>query len=179
MEGIGRLGGFIPPDVQVGQYGPYFPERDMHTSPYTESPSGSGVWVPDDRPYPPGSVRSGGWDAKAAASAVAADAALRKTCEALNRADRELAHNITEAHTADAQSKAQLQRITQEIRLGVAAVQPTLGTAAGREQLAEFLDRKASEAKGVVGNAQEMSVRLAANFEAVGHQFAAASDPWD
>jgi hypothetical protein len=146
---------------------------------YTESPEGSGVWVPDHRPYPPGSVLPAGWSGKGAEEADAADAALRKTRDALNHADQGLAHNITDAHTADAQSKMQLQRIQQEIKLGVAALQPSLGTAAGREQLVQFLDQKASEAKQVARNAQEMSTRLASNFQMVGHQFAAASDPWD
>ena len=146
---------------------------------YSESPQGSGVWLPDDRPYPPGSVRPAGWSGKGAEEADATDASLRKTREALNQADRGLAQNITAAHTSDAQSKTQLQRIQQEIQMGIAAMQPSLGTAAGREQLAEFLDRKASEAKQVAKNAQEESTRLASNFQAVGHQFSAATEPWD
>lgn len=178
LDGIHDDGGVIlkPP----GELGP--PNYPMGPR-YTESPDGSGVWVPDHRPYPPGSVRPAGWTGKGAEEADATDASLRKTRDALNQADQGLAQNITDAHTADAQSKAQLQRIQQEIQLGIAAMQPTLGTAAGREQLAEFLDRKASEAKQVASNAQEMSTRLASNFQTVGQQFELASgptfgDPW-
>ena len=79
---------------------------------------------------------------------------------------------------ADAQSKAHLQRIHQEIRSGIAALQPSLGTAAGREQLADFLQMKAAEAKQVSSDAQQASVRLAANMQAVGLQFESASAPW-
>jgi uncharacterized protein DUF4226 len=174
LDGIHGDGGVIL--KEPGELGPPA-YRDGPN--YTESPPGSGVWVPDHRPYPPGSVLPAGWSGKGADEADATDAALRKTREALNQADQGLAQNITDAHTADAQSKAQLQRIQQEIQLGVAAMQPSLGTPAGREQLAEFLDRKASEAKQVASNAQEMSARLASNFQTVGHQFAAATDPWD
>lgn len=179
LDGIHGDGGVIL--KEPGELGPPA-YRDGPN--YTESPPGSGVWVPDHRPYPPGSVLPAGWSGKGAEEADAADAALRKTRDALNKADQGLAQNITDAHTADAQSKAQLQRIQQEIQLGIAAMQPTLGTAAGREQLAEFLDRKASEAKQVASNAQEMSARLASNFQTVGHQFELASsgpnwDPWD
>lgn len=174
LDGIHDDGGVVlkPP----GELGP--PSYPMGPQ-YTESPPGSGVWVPDHRPYPPGSVRPAGWSGKGAEEADATDASLRKTREALNQADQGLAQNITDAHTADAQSKTQLQRIQQEIRSGIAAMQPSLGSAAGREQLADFLDRKASEAKQVAKNAQEESTRLSTNFQAVGHQFVAASDPWD
>lgn len=174
LDGIHDDGGVI-----IKRPGELGPPNYPHGPRYTESPEGSGVWVPDDRPYPPGSVLPAGWTGKAAEKADETDAALKKTREALNRADQGLAQNIADAHTADAQSKGQLQRIQQEIQMGIAAMQPTLGTAAGREQLAEFLDRKASEAKQVASNAQEMSARLASNFQTVGHQFAAATDPWD
>lgn len=174
LDGIHDDGGVII--KRPGELGP--PQYPMGPR-YTESPEGSGVWVPDHRPYPPGSVLPASWSGKGAEEAAAADAALRKTRDALNQADQGLAQNITDAHTADAQTKTHLQRIQQEIQLGIAAMQPTLGTAAGREQLAEFLDRKASEARQVASNAQEMSTRLASNFQTVGQQFAAATDPWD
>ena len=166
VDGIHDGGGvMIKPPGELGP--PNYPMGPV----YTEAPPGSGVWVPDRRPYPPGSVLPAGWSGKGAEEADATDAALRKTREALNRADQGLAQNITDAHTADAQSKMRLQRIQQEIQSGIAAMQPSLGTAAGREQLADFLDRKAAEAKQVARNAQELSTRLASNFQTVGHQF--------
>lgn len=177
LDGIHDDGGVIL--KKPGELGP--PVYPMGPK-YTESPDGSGVWVPDHRPYPPGSVRPAGWTGQGADEADTADASLRKTRDALNQADQSLGQNITNAHTADAQSKMQLQRIQQEIQMGVAAMQPSLGTAAGREQLAEFLDQKASEAKQVAKNAQEMSTRLATNFQTVGHQYEAtvtASGPGD
>ena len=177
LDGIHDDGGVVI--KKPGELGPWSPPSE---APYTEAPPGSGVWVPDHRPYPPGSVRPAGWTGDAADDAETADASLRKTRDTLNDADQGLAHNITNAHTADAQSKMQLQRIQQEIRSGIAAMQPTLGTAAGREQLAEFLERKGAEAKQVATNAQEMSTRLASNFQAVGHQFSATTglgDGWD
>ena len=174
LDGIHDDGGVVI--KQPGELGPWSPPTE---APYTESPRGSGVWVPDQRPYPPGSVRPAAWSGEGADEADAADASLQKTRDALNQADQGLAQNITDAHTADAQSTMALQRIQQEIQVGVAAMQPSLGTAAGREQLAEFLDRKASEAKQVARSAQEMSTRLASSFQTVGHQFSAATDPWD
>lgn len=177
LDGIHDDGGVVI--KEPGELGPWSPPMEP---PYTESPPGSGVWVPDHRPYPPGSVRPAGWSGQGAEEADAADASLRKTREALNQADQGLAQTITAAHTADAQSTMALQRIQQEITVGVAAMQPSLGTAAGREQLAEFLDRKASEAKQVARNAQEMSTRLASNLQTVGHHFEStltASGPGD
>lgn len=173
LDGIHDDGGVVikPP----GELGP--PSYPMGPQ-YTEAPPGSGLWVPDHRPYPPGSVRPAGWSGNGAEEAEAADAGLRKTREALNQADQGLAQNLTDAHAADAQSKMQLQRIQQEIRSGIAAMQPSLGTAAGREHLADFLDRKAAEAKQVSSSAQELSTRLASSMRAVGHQFQAASGPW-
>ncbi|TDH47877.1 DUF4226 domain-containing protein [Mycobacterium eburneum] len=178
LDGIHDDGGvIIKPPGELGP--PNYPNGPR----YTESPEGSGVWVPDHRPLPPGSVRPAGWDGKGADQADTADAALRRTHDALNEADQGLAQHIIDAHTADTQTKTQLQRIQQEIQQGVAAMQPTLGTASGREQLAEFLDRKASEAKQVASNAQEKAARLASNFQTVGQQFEAAGgpnwgDPW-
>ena len=175
LDGIHDDGGVIL--KKPGELGP--PMYPMGPR-YTESPEGSGVWVPDHRPLPPGSVRPAGWDGKGADEADTADAALRRTHDALNEADQGLAQQIIDAHTADAQTKTQLQRIQQEIQQGVAAMQPTLGTAAGREQLAEFLDRKASEAKQLASNAQEKASRLASGFQTVGHRFELASGPnWE
>jgi hypothetical protein len=178
LDGIHDDGGVIL--KKPGELGP--PSYPMGPR-YTESPDGSGVWVPDHRPLPPGQVRPAGWDGQGADEADTAAAALRKTHDALNEADQGLAQRIIDAHTADAQTKTQLQRIQQEIHQGVTAMQPTLGTASGREQLAEFLDRKASEAKQVASNAQEKSTQLASGFQTVGHQFEAAGgpnwgDPW-
>jgi prefoldin subunit 5 len=179
LDGIHDDGGVV-----IQKPGELGPSSAPTEPPYTESPPGSGVWVPDQRPYPPGSVRPAGWSGKAAEEADAADASLRKTREGLNQADEGLAQHITAAHAADAQSKTQLQRIQQEIRTGVAAMQPSLGTAAGREQLAEFLDRKGAEAKQVASNAQDKSARLASSMQAVGHQFEllasrTPTDPWE
>lgn len=175
LDGIHDDGGVIL--KRPGELGP---PNYPHGPRYTESPDNSGVWVPDHRPLPPGSVMPAGWDGKGAEQADAATAKLQRTHEALDEADQGLAQHIIDAHNADAQTKTQLQRIQQEIQLGVAAMQPSLGTVAGREQLAEFLDRKASEAKQVASNAQEKSARLVSGFQSVGQQFEASSDPyWD
>jgi hypothetical protein len=173
LDGIHDDGGVVI--KQPGELGPWSPPMEP---PYTESPPGSGVWVPDHRPYPPGSMRPAAWSGKGAEEADAADAALRNTHEALNEADQGLSQNLTDAHTANAQSKMQLQRIHQEIRTGIAAMQPSLGTPAGREQLADFLQMKAAEAKQVASNAQQASTRLASSMRAVGQQFETASGPW-
>ncbi|NTY63938.1 DUF4226 domain-containing protein [Mycolicibacterium sphagni] len=170
LDGIHDDGGVIlkkPSELGPAPY-PHGPD-------YTEAPPGSGVWVPDHRPLAPGSVVPAAWTGQGADEASTADAALRRTHEALNEADQGLGQHLTDAHAADAQSKAQLQRITQEIQAGIASMQPSLGTAAGREQLAIFLDRKASEAKQVASDAQQIASRLAASFQTVGHQFDSAS----
>ena len=134
------------------------------------------MWVPDNRPLPPGSVRPAGWSGRGAEGADAADAALRETRAALSEADRGLYENLNEAKVAATQSRTQLQRIHAEIRSGIAAMQPSLSTPAGREQLADFLELKATQAKRIATEAQEVPVRLAARLRAVGQQFAAG--PW-
>ena len=145
---------------------------------YTESPPGSGVWVEDHRPLPPGSVLPASWSGKGAEVADDAEASLEQTRAALSEADRGLYANLNDAHTAATQSRADLQRIHQEIRTGIAALQPSLGTPAGRQQLADFLERKASEAKQVADAAQQTSSRIAATLQTVGHQFESAAGPW-
>ena len=145
---------------------------------YTESPPGSGVWVVDHRPLPPGSVLPASWSGKGADSADDADASLQQSRAALSEADRGLYANLNDAHTAAAQSRAHLQRIHQEIRAGIGALQPSLATPAGRQQLADFLETKASEAKQVADAAQQTSSRIAASLQTVGHQFETAAGPW-
>jgi hypothetical protein len=130
--------------------------------------------VPDHRPLPPGSVLPASWSGEGAKGADAADASLDHTRAALDEADRRLFTGLADTHAADAQTRLQLQRIHHEIQSGVAALQPSLDTPAGREQLADLLERKATEAKQVSRDAQEAAERLAANIAAVGLQFESA-----
>jgi hypothetical protein len=169
LDGIHDDGGVVI--RHPGELGP--PNYPMGPR-YTESPPGSGVWVPDHRPLPPGSVLPASWSGEGAKGADAAEASLNHTRAALDEADRRLFTGLADAHAADAQTRLQLQRIHHEIQSGVAALQPSLDTPAGREQLADLLERKATEAKQVSRDAQEAAERLAANIAAVGLQFDSA-----
>jgi hypothetical protein len=186
LDGIHGDGGVVI--TKPGELGPpVYPDGP----PLTESPPGSGVWVPDKRPPVPGSTfpmsdtgagdagaAPASWSGKGGEAADDAEASLQNTRAALSEADRGLYTNLNDAHTADAQSRTQLQRIDQEIRAGIAALQPSLGTAAGRQQLADFLEAKADQAKQVAETAQQTSSRIAATLQSVGHQFETATGPW-
>lgn len=86
---------------------------------------------------------------------------MRRTRAALDEADRLLRALVDDAHNAASDSRARLQRLHDEVAAGVAALQPSMGTPAGRQQMADFLEAKAQQARAVVDEAQGQADRIA------------------
>ena len=117
------------------------------------------------------SVDSGSGAAAAADAAVA----IHGTRAALVEADRVLVTTLNDAHTADAASRAQLERIHQEVSAALEGLEPSVRTPAGRQQLADFLEMKAVEAKQVADDAQQSAIRVAAALLSATQKFGAAA----
>jgi len=112
-----------------------------------------------------------------AAAAADATVAIEGTHAALVEADRVLTTTLNDAHAADAASRAQLNHIHQEVRAVLEDLEPSLQTPAGRQQLADFLEMKAVEAKQVTDNAQQTAARVAALLLSATQKFGAAEAP--
>ena len=112
-----------------------------------------------------------------AAAAADAAVAIEGTRAALVEADRVLTTTLNDAYAADAASRAQLNHIHQEVRAVLEELEPSLKTPAGRQQLVEFLETKAVEAKQVTDNAQQTAARVAAILLSASQKFGAAEAP--
>lgn len=121
-----------------------------------------------------GGVINHGQGSSATADAVAS---LRHSLAAIDEAEREFRRRLNNAHTADAATRARLRQIHQEVNAGVTALQPSIATAAGQEQMANFLEAKAHQARDAIVDAQSNATRLASVLNSAGQQFAAAQQP--
>lgn len=178
LDGIHDDGGVI-----IKKPGELGPPAYRDAPPYTESPPGSGVWVPDKRPPAPGSTlpmsSSTGedqdeWAGNAADAAGDTEASLRRTRAVLDEADRRLQTAVTDAHSAAATSRAQLQRIHDEVTSGVAALQPSMQTPTGRVHMADLLEAKAQQAQEVATEAQANAARLAAVLSSLANSYSSS-----
>jgi hypothetical protein len=84
--------------------------------------------------------------------------------EARRGADTALTEGFRAAQAAAGVARDRLQRIRAEVGDGVLALQSVADTQAGREQMADLLDRKASEVREVVSQALESSSAAAATL---------------
>jgi hypothetical protein len=108
------------------------------------------VWVPDDRPEPPGQTHPASWSGKGGDEAQAAGESIQRDRAARKDIDARLGEALSRTHSAEADSRQRLRDLHGEIRAGAAALQPTLDTVAGQQQMAEFLLAKTREVKAVV-----------------------------
>ncbi|MGV7254595.1 DUF4226 domain-containing protein [Mycobacterium kansasii] len=123
-----------------------------------------GIWVPDDRPSPPGQTEPAGmssWTGKAADAAKAAEESLRQNRSALHETDRGLGESMVQTQDAAENANRRLRDIREEIDAGVRALQPTLDTPAGQQQMAAFLTAKANDARAVIVAAQQTATAQA------------------
>lgn len=163
LDGVHGTGEYPMPVVQPpGELGPYG---------YHES--APGVWLPDDDASPSGET-SPSSSGRAGTEVAAAEQSLRRSGELREAAESMLTRNLSQAHAAAAESQARMRQLHQEIQTGCEALRPRLGQQAGKEQMAQLLDSKASEVKQTVDQAQQTSSGLAANLLALGEQFGAA-----
>lgn len=153
--------------------------------PYAESAAASWVGVPDNRPSAPFSIfptlTSGARNVstgpasgsgRGSDSGADAESSMRQRQAVIDEAEQALHSTLIDAHTADLAARARLQRIHQEITAGVAALKPSISTPAGRQQMADFLEAKAQQARQVVIDAQRTAAQSASALNSVGHQYA-------
>ncbi len=86
-------------------------------------------------------------------------------------ADATLAQGFRAAQVAAGAARDQLQRIRAEVRSGVVALESVADTQAGREQMADLLDRKSSEVREVLVQARESSSAAATTLGAAGQGY--------
>ena len=101
--------------------------------------------------------------------------AIEGTRAALVEADRVLTTTLNDAYAADAASRTQLRNLHQEIRASVEALSSSIQTPAGRQQLVEFLETKAGQAKQITDDAQQTAERVAAGLQAAITKYGAAT----
>ncbi|MCH9731732.1 MAG: DUF4226 domain-containing protein [Actinomycetia bacterium] len=112
-----------------------------------------------------------------AAAAAEGAASLKASWADVVETDGVLAATLNDAHTADAASRTQLKRIHQEIRGAVEALDSTISTPAGRQQLVEFLAMKAAQAKQITDDAQQSAERVAAGLHTALAKYEAVAGP--
>jgi Domain of unknown function (DUF4226) len=153
--------------------------------PYTESAAGSGVGVPDNRPPTPfsafpmstsaareASTIPASGSGKGSDAAADAESSVRQRQAVIDKAEHALHSTLNDSHTAAAAARARLQRIHQEITAGVAAMQPSISTPAGRQQMADFLQAEAQQACQVVTDSQRTAAQAVSALNSIGHQYA-------
>lgn len=120
-----------------------------------------GAGEPDPATAPPWQTQTAAWSRKGAQEAAEVDAQLSRARRARGEADQALAEAVGDAQSAAHRSQRRLREVLAEIEAGVRALQPSLDTPAGRQQLVDLLHRKAQDAAGVIGQAQEASQQAA------------------
>ncbi|QZH69382.1 MULTISPECIES: DUF4226 domain-containing protein [Mycolicibacterium] len=125
-----------------------------------------GIWMPPgsarEPQSPPWQTHTMGWSGNAADEAKAADAALVQTARHRGELDKQLGRGMRDAGQFARTAQERLRTIQADVEAGMAALQPSLDTPAGRQQLASFLDAKASEARDVIEQAQAAAAQAAA-----------------
>lgn len=123
--------------------------RDQPASPPPPPPPGSpGPTTPAGTPPPPPGLSGAGAEA-----AKRLDAALAKNHSALNDADDKLADALLQASSSSAEGRQRLQSLQQEVIDQVTKLGPSLDTATGQQQFAEFLQGKTDDILNVLKTA--------------------------
>ena len=80
---------------------------------------------------------------------------IRHLQSARTEADRRLADAVMAIHVAAQHAHERLQGIRAEVATGTAALQSTMDTATGQQQMAEFLGAKTKDVRAVIDEARE------------------------
>ena len=154
-SGVGDAAGTPGP----GNLPPYWLKDHQEIAP--------GIFVPDDRPEPPGQTHPASmshWTGKAADEVKAVEESLRQNRSAMHDIDRGLGETVAQTGQQAESATRRLREIQDEINAGVQSLQPTLDTPAGRSQMAAFLNAKANEARTVIASAQQTATTHAATL---------------
>jgi hypothetical protein len=134
-----------------------------------------GIWMPPggatQEHCPPWQTIPMGWSGAAADDAQAAHAVLAQLSRTRGSSDEAFAQAILAAKQAARESQERLQQIHAEVQSGVRTLQPSMNTPAGRQQMADFLQSKTSEAREVIRAAQDASTRAASAMGSAGQGY--------
>ncbi|KMV22096.1 DUF4226 domain-containing protein [Mycobacterium heckeshornense] len=145
--------------------------------PLAAAPDSSEVGLADQASEqdPAGAFPWGGqtaaWSRKGAQEAAEVDAQLSRARRARGEADQALTGAVRDAHAAAHRSQTRLREVLAEIEAGARALQPSLDTPAGRQQLVDLLHRKAQDVTEVIGQAQEVSRQVATVLASAQHGY--------
>lgn len=103
-----------------------------------------------------------GWTGRGADAVNELQESIRHLRSARTEADRRLADAVTAIHVAAQHADERLQGIQAEVAAGTAALQSTMDTATGQQQMAEFLAAKTKDVRAVIDEAREASATHAA-----------------
>jgi hypothetical protein len=135
-----------------------------------------GIWMPpgsaNEPESPPWRTHIMGWSGAGADEAKSADAEIVRTGRARGEVDQSLGQGILDAQAAARTSQSRLRQIHAEVQAGIQALRPSMNTPAGRQQMADLLQRKSSEAREVIRQAQDASTRAAAAMGSAGQGYA-------
>jgi hypothetical protein len=134
-----------------------------------------GIWMPPggatQEHSPPWQTMPMGWSGAGADDAQAAHAVLGQVSRNRGSSDETFAQAILAAKQAARDSQERLQQIHSEVQSGVRSLQPSMNTAAGRQQMADFLQSKSTEAREVIRAAQDASARAASAMGSAGQGY--------
>ncbi|MDT5086045.1 MAG: hypothetical protein QOJ61_3088, partial [Mycobacterium sp.] len=85
--------------------------------------------------------------------------------------DETFAQAILAAKQAARDSQERLQQIHADVQSAVRALQPSMDTPAGRQQMADLLQSKTTEAREVIRAAQDASARAASAMGSAGQGY--------
>ena len=134
-----------------------------------------GIWMPPggatQEHSPPWQTMPMGWSGAGADDAQAAHAVLAQVSRNRGSSDETFAQAILAAKQAARDSQERLQQIHAEVQSGVRTLQPSMNTPAGRQQMADFLQSKSTEAREVIRAAQDASARAASAMGSAGQGY--------
>jgi hypothetical protein len=134
-----------------------------------------GIWMPPggatQEHSPPWQTMPMGWSGAGADDAQAAHAVLGQVSRNRGSSDETFAQAILAAKQAARDSQERLQQIHSEVQSGVRSLQPSMNTPAGRQQMADFLQSKSTEAREVIRAAQDASARAASAMGSAGQGY--------
>jgi hypothetical protein len=95
------------------------------------------------------------WTGRGADAVNELQESIRHLQSARTEADRRLADAVMAIHAAAQHAHERLQGIQAEVAAGTAALQSTMDTATGQQQMAEFLGAKTKDVRAVIDEARE------------------------
>jgi hypothetical protein len=132
-----------------------------------------------DRAGSHGDWPSQGWGGKASLHAASVTAGLEQQRHATANLDDNLATILRRAQTADGQARTRLTQLQAEIAAGISALRPSMDTPAGKLQVLQFLESKATEAQHLYTTHSSAARDFASDADRLGEGYETLADDHD